>query len=108
MSSSKYKSFSLNGIGLMQSSLERVPETGRLRFIDVGEAQEREVLDPIKIYASFLTFTVPIARPANTAPDAIRVFACCSAAEPSNNETSPGCCFAHHRGLASRQSQVRR
>jgi len=33
---------------VLTSSLERTPETGRLRFMDVNEAQEREVrLSPI-------------------------------------------------------------
>lgn len=29
--------------GALTPSLERTPETGRLRFMDVNEAQEREV-----------------------------------------------------------------
>ena len=89
MSFSQYNYFTLNGIGLTHSSLERVPETGRLRFIDVGEAQEREVIDPFKISTCFLTITVPLARPANTAPDALAILPRRSGAESSNNDSSP-------------------
>ena len=66
------------GISQLTGSLERVEETGRLRFMDVSHAQEREVRFswPTRILFPYRAFahTKSIARATNTTPDPIRIF----------------------------------
>lgn len=86
----------IGGAGIYYvTHLERVPETGRLRFIDVSEASEREASG---LESQFPHVLIPAWSPDSIA-DVRRIQWQTPTAQPSNHQTSEEHRYQDHRSV---------